>query len=233
MLPKVMSSASFSGLTPSSPASRLLTTSPLPGGPLSLHGYLLSCLRTPRWLCSWGTDQDLPRPKWGTSPPSNYLFSSENWGGSEAGCASPRGLWLKHILQLAPQMGVSRLGPRRSKGGPSPLVPWRSPVSPSLPPAFLLARGNQGPLPLRGLLPLRTGPQNRRRVTGVPGLVRSRGEGARPCRELDCWLHVFPTKSHNSAFHRSGLYYYYYFAYLKEYFLIFFKLRYILHTRLY
>lgn len=101
-----------------------------------------------------------------------------------------------------------------------PLTPWALEVSCfSLSPHCLPSvPGNRDPLPLRGLLLLRTGPQNRRRVTGVPGLASSRGEGARPCRELDCWVHVFPTKSHNSAFHRSGLYYYYYFAYLKEYF---------------
>ena len=227
MLPKVMSSASFSGLTASSSASRLLITGPLPGGPLSLRGYLLSCLRTPRWLPSWGADQGLPCPEWGTSPPSNYLFSSENWGRSEAGCASPRALWLKYLLRLAPQMGVSQAGPRRSKGGPSPLVPWRSAVSPSLPTAFLLARetGVLKPGKPGSTAPPRSASAEDRPSESPEGnwgpraVEEQRGGGpALQGEELDCWVHVFPTKSYNSVFHRSGLYYYYYFAYLEEYF---------------
>ena len=66
----------------------------------------------------------------------------EKWGSTEAGSTSPEGppnRWRSHTLGLAPLMGVSLEGPHRSQGGPSRLVLWRSPLSPTLSPTFLLA----------------------------------------------------------------------------------------------
>lgn len=129
VLPKIMSSASFFGLTASSPASSLLPTRPLPGGPLSPLATS-SLNEDAQGVPSMGAGQASPALGRATSPPGNCLFSPGNRRGSDS-----RLLFAKGQAQTpegsrtpppAPQRGLCQAGPHGSSAPRSfsPTLPW-------------------------------------------------------------------------------------------------------------